>query len=113
MLKLAAACTALLVSTWAWFVRHIVMRRLNQMEIRMSSLESGAVKPSDIEDMKREMKGVSERIDAHLLSANTNLNEAQKVIFGKIERTENKIEATHDRIMAQLNVMVELLKNTG
>jgi Na+/phosphate symporter len=113
MLKLAAGSVALLVATWAWFVRVVVMRRLNQMEVRMSGLESGAVKRSDIEEMKREMQGVSQRIDAHLLTANSNLNEAQKTIFKKIERTEEKIEKTHDRIMAQLNLMVELLKTTS
>ena len=113
VLKVAAGAVALLIATWAWFVRVVVMRRLNLMETRVSGLESRAVKTSDIEEIKREMKGVSQRIDAHLLTANTNLNEAQKVIFSKIEKTEEKIEKTHDRIMAQLNVMVELLKTSA
>ncbi len=113
VLKVAAGAIALLLATWAWFVRVVVMRRLNQMEGRVSQLESGAVTRSDIQEIKNETNGVSQRIDAHLLTANANLNEAQKIIFSKIERTEEKIEKTHDRIMAQLNVMVELLKTTS
>ena len=81
-IKIATGTFALLVATWAWFVRVVVMKRLNQMEARVNELETRG--SPGLREIQAEMKGVSQRIDAHLSTTNTQLNEAQKIIFGKI-----------------------------
>jgi len=42
--------------------------------------------------------------------SNENLTDRTAAIYAKIERTEEKIEKTHDRIVSQLTTMVDLLK---
>lgn len=100
--KGAISLAALLMGTWAWFLRHVFMKRLDEMEKRISDLEKNTLSKSDIRAMERELRAAANKIEADVARHN-------QAIFEKIERTEDKIEGAHDRILNQLKGMIDLL----
>jgi biopolymer transport protein ExbB/TolQ len=102
----AVAIGALLIGTWAWLVRAVFFKQIADMEKRIADLEQNTLSKSDIFRMERELKAQSDRIVEKLSSS-------QKIVFEKIERTEDKIDGAHDRILNQIKTMVTVIRHDG
>ena len=84
LLEISIVAVVGVMTTWSWVVRNVLMKRLSTVEERVGQLEAGFVTHAEVEKLKTDL-------------------------FAKIERTEDKIEGAHDRMLGQLNQMVDLL----
>lgn len=98
------AVIAILVATWSWFFRHRVVYRMDAMETRINDLEVNTLSKSEVRHIEQTLQDATDKIE-------TELNESRRIMFDRIDRTEDKIEVHHDRVLSQLRAMIDLINH--